>query len=165
MSEGWGAPIDKLLDYLFGGWHVALTIFLGSALTMWANEHDLFPVALSPVVATAVIIAGIFSGLRVAVWAGEGIVGATKRSIASRRHIATMESRANAEALANIQTLDRNELGVLLELLKSGNTRFSVHIVSEAYPLLAKGILIEKRRTGSEWICELAPAILSARQL
>jgi hypothetical protein len=48
--------------------------------------------------------------------------------------------------------------------MKSGVTRLKVHVVSNAFPLLQKGLLVPVREIGgSEWICEVHPAIRSRR--
>jgi hypothetical protein len=70
-----------------------------------------------------------------------------------------------ANAIANLQTLDQQQAYFLIELLRMNTKRFVVHVVSPGRYLIQKDILVVKSQSskGSEWICELHPAIADQR--
>jgi hypothetical protein len=70
------------------------------------------------------------------------------------------------DVLANLGALTRDELEILRELLTKAPPRFEVHIISGAYAMIGKGVLIVVRElSGLSWICKIHPAIVQHRDL
>jgi hypothetical protein len=70
------------------------------------------------------------------------------------------------EARANLELLIPQEWNTLLEILKSGRSRFNRRINDPAYALLVKGILVEDRPLGlgSTSVCDLHPGIVAIKK-
>ena len=70
-----------------------------------------------------------------------------------------------ANAIENLSTLDSQQAHFLVDLLRAKTNRFDVHVVSPGRYLIEKDILVVKSTSsnGSEWICELHPAIADRR--
>jgi hypothetical protein len=70
-----------------------------------------------------------------------------------------------ANAIANLEILDHQQAHFLIDLLRMNTKRLDVLVVSPARYLIQKDILVVKSQSsnGSEWICELHPAIADQR--
>jgi hypothetical protein len=87
------------------------------------------------------------------------------RRVSDRRSDQRETAESAHEAIANLGTLQADEADYLYQMLKSGNRRFHVGMVTPAPGLLSKKILVWKSDvSASEWICELHPEIEKRRE-
>ena len=76
------------------------------------------------------------------------------------------DSQEHDGVLRNLSSLSPEDQEAFVELLKSGASRFVVHRLSTAYPLLSKGILRSVQILDDlDWICEFHPAITNRAKL
>jgi hypothetical protein len=150
LDRGWA--LGALLAIFFGGTLEAsrFGLSLPTPVQEWSVAGLLFGVAVLLVSLASHIVHGI------------GTLAKERSAKEAHRAAETNEAR---EALANIGALNSHELGILLELLTRAPQRFEVHIVSEAWAMIDKGVLVRIRHgAGVSCICEVHPAIVQHRE-
>ena len=107
----------------------------------------------------------ILSGAFLFVSAITALGARMRRTVEQGNQLSASLRRQSEEAMANLQTLNRDELRVLFGMLQSGTRRFAVTIGDEKYPLLQRGILVERSRVDAATsMCDFDSAILANRE-
>jgi hypothetical protein len=137
-------------------WAVGLLLIVLCGSVLLASAHG---TAISPTV-TEWANAGMLFGFACIVVTPMVHLGHATIVFAKQRKDAARERR---EALANVASLNENELLILYLLLERTPKRFELHDQAPAYALLKKGVLLNVQDLGRLSLCELHPAIIARR--
>jgi hypothetical protein len=137
-------------------WAVGLLLIVLCGSVLLASTHG---TAISPTV-TEWANAGVLFGFACIVVTSMVHLGHVTMAFTKQKMDAARERR---EALANVASLNENELLILYLLLERTLQRFELHDQAPAYALLKKGVLLNLQDLGRISLCELHPAIVARR--
>jgi hypothetical protein len=161
-GKGSHAAFELLNLALERGWSLGILLVLFSGAILIAPWSGLrVPSLLEEWAGAGLLFGGSVVVLSLLSQIADAVARAVRREGLRRKY-----ARGSADdAIRNLSSLLPDELRVFHELLIGAPPRFEVHRLSAAHPLIDKGVLVPVRKlSGSNWICEIHPAILAMKQ-